>query len=234
MVVLENWIRHWPWIAAALVVLAVFAAMAVYIQRLRSRLKISESKYKEMIRKLEESTKVLHHRSSIDGLTGIPNRLVFDETLVREWARAKRMGVALSVLMVDIDLFKKHNDAHGHQAGDMCLRQVALTLDQTAKRPADLVTRYGGEEFGVILPQTNVEGALTVAENMRAAIARLKLPHVNSVTGHDVTISVGVASTIPASGGSPQALVAAADVALYQAKAVGRNQVILEQQATRA
>ena len=216
MVVLENWIRHWPWIAAALAVLAVFTAMAVYIQRLRSRLKISESKYKETIRKLEESAKVLHHRSSIDGLTGIPNRLVFDEMLAREWARANRMGVALSVLMVDIDLFKKHNDAYGHQAGDMCLRQVALTLDQTAKRPADLVTRYGGEE------------------NMRAAIARLQLPHVNSVTGHDVTISVGVASTIPASGGSPQALVAAADAALYQAKAVGRNQVILAQQATRA
>lgn len=223
----ENINQHWPWIAVALVVLALFVAMATYIWRLRSSLKISEQKLKEIMRKLEESTTVLHHRSSIDGLTGIPNRLVFDETLAKEWARARRTGTALSVLMVDIDLFKVHNDTYGHQAGDMCLKQVAVTLEETAKRPADLVTRYGGEEFGVILPEVGAEGALVVAENMRVAVAGLKLPHINSVTGHDVTISVGVASTVPADGESPQALIASADTALYQAKAVGRNQVIL-------
>lgn len=221
--------QHWPWIAAALVLLALFVAMVIYIWRLRSSLKISGQRLKEIMRKLEESTTVLYHRSSIDGLTGIANRLVFDEALAKEWARARRTGAALSVLMVDIDLFKVHNDTYGHQAGDLCLKQVAVTLKEMVKRPADLVTRYGGEEFGVILPEVGAKGALVVAENMRVAVAGLKLPHVNSVTGHDVTISVGVASTIPANEGLPQALVAAADKALYQAKAVGRNQVILAQ-----
>jgi diguanylate cyclase (GGDEF)-like protein len=219
----------------AIAVLAVLVvALAGYGWKLRRDLKAARLKLRELSQHMDQSTSVLQQRSSIDALTGVPNRRVFDETFVKEWARAKRSGASLSLLMVDIDLFKKHNDTYGHQAGDMCLRLVAAILMETTKRPADLVARYGGEEFGVILPEVDEKGALVVAEKMRVAVAALKVPHINSVIGHDVTISVGAASTIPAKGGSMATLITWADEALYQAKAVGRNQVILSQRVVSA
>jgi diguanylate cyclase (GGDEF)-like protein len=226
---------YWPWVVTTIAILTVLVvALAGYGWKLRRDLKMARLKLRELSQHMDQSTSVLQQRSSIDALTGVPNRRIFDETFSREWARARRSGAPLSLLMVDIDLFKKHNDTYGHQAGDMCLRQVAATLKEAAKRPADLVARYGGEEFSVILPDVDEKGALVVAEKMRAAVAGLKFPHINSVTGHHVTISVGVASTVPARGGSVTTLIAWADAALYQAKAVGRNQVILSQQAISA
>jgi diguanylate cyclase (GGDEF)-like protein len=226
-------VLYWPWMSAA--VLAVLGVMSVgYGWKLRRDLKAARLKLRELSQRMDQSTSVLQQRSSIDALTEVPNRRVFDETLSREWARARRSETPLSLLMVDVDSFKKHNDTYGHQGGDTCLRQVAAALRESAKRPADLVARYGGEEFGVILPEVDEKGALVVAEKMRAAVAALKLPHINSVTGIDVTISVGVASTVPTKDGSATVLITWADEALYRAKSVGGNQVILSQQAIRA
>jgi diguanylate cyclase (GGDEF)-like protein len=128
--------------------------------------------------------------------------------------------------MIDIDFFKKHNDEHGHQAGDECLKQVAAVLRATVQRPADSVARYGGEEFAVILPGTEMTGAIIVAERIRQAVEAIRLDYGDPLAHHHVTVSVGVASVIPAPRTTSADLVAAADQALYKAKAVGRNQVI--------
>lgn len=210
-----------------LALLALAAAAIAYLLWLKRRLRAAQQRLLDVTRQLEETKRVLQQRSMLDGLTGVANRHLFVETLTREWARAIRRAEPLALLMVDIDFFKLHNDRYGHQAGDECLRQVAATLRAALQRPGDLVARYGGEEFAVILPGTDAAGAAVVAERLRLAVAALKLPHVNAVTGHDVTVSVGVASMVPSASSRPEALVAAADQALYQAKAVGRNQVIV-------
>ena len=172
----------------------------------------------------------LRQLAMIDGLTGIANRRTFDETLGQEWRRASRAGTPLSLLMIDVDHFKRYNDLYGHQAGDECLRAVATALAATARRPADLVARYGGEEFGVILPGSSVSEAQALAEKMRLAIAALHLPHKASETAADVTISIGI-SGIALPGAceagirDAENLIAFADTALYRAKSNGRNRV---------
>lgn len=170
----------------------------------------------------------LTKRASTDALTGIANRRAFDETLTREWARAMRSKNRLSLLVVDVDHFKKFNDHFGHQVGDDCLRGVAASLSAAVKRPTDLVARYGGEEFALILPDTDQEGALQVADRILAEVAALALPHPKSDTSDRVTVSVGVATAIAMSGGTmrmPEGLLQAADSALYKAKSAGRNRV---------
>jgi diguanylate cyclase (GGDEF)-like protein/PAS domain S-box-containing protein len=166
--------------------------------------------------------------ASTDGLTGLANRRTFDETLTREWARTLRLKDSLSLIVVDVDHFKKFNDHFGHQVGDDCLRGIALSLSAAARRPTDLVARYGGEEFAFILPNTNQEGALEVADRILAEVARLALPHPKSDTSDHITVSVGVATAMSTSGGTmrmPEGLLQAADFALYKAKASGRNRV---------
>jgi diguanylate cyclase (GGDEF)-like protein len=225
---LPKWARqHWRVSLGVVGMVLALAALVLHSRRLTRRLRASEHKLLEIRAHLESSNAVLQQRSSIDGLTGVANRRVFDETLGAEWARAMRNATSLGVILVDIDFFKKHNDQYGHQAGDECLRIVAQTLCGAVKRSGDLVARYGGEEFAVILPQVDAKGAAAVAERMRARVEQVRLPHVGSVTGRDVTVSLGVAAAVPARGAAPHALVEAADQALYQAKAVGRNQVIV-------
>ena len=174
--------------------------------------------------KLKQLLDMLKDLSSIDGLTGIPNRRRFDEVLNDEWRRALREQHSISLVMIDIDCFKAYNDNYGHLAGDDSLRKVAKTLAETVQRPMDFVARYGGEEFTAILPRTNLEGVQHVAEKMRKNIESLNIPHEFSSVARYVTISVGACSLIPLTLMSPSHLIKNADNALYSAKYNGRNQ----------
>ncbi len=168
---------------------------------------------------------LLKDASLIDGLTGIPNRRRFDEVLKSEWKRAFRDKKPISVLMADIDYFKRYNDHYGHLEGDECLKRVAECLQNTLKRPADLAARFGGEEFVGILPATTAEGALKIAETYRESVEALQVEHQESPISDYVTISVGVATIMPSEEQGEEKLVRRADDALYEAKEAGRNQV---------
>ncbi|MDE2439815.1 MAG: diguanylate cyclase [Betaproteobacteria bacterium] len=167
----------------------------------------------------------LQMQATMDGLTGIANRRSFDEKLEIEWSRAQRSGQPVALILADVDHFKRYNDHYGHQGGDACLKSVANILQREIFRPADLVARYGGEEFAFILPGTDLQGALTVAERLRADMERTALPHPASEVAPWVTLSMGVVSTVPGREMLSAWLVAAADKALYQAKGGGRNRV---------
>ena len=160
----------------------------------------------------------------LDGLTGIPNRRAFDEQLIREWSRALRTQAGLSLIMIDIDLFKGYNDTHGHRGGDGCLKQVAATL-LASQRASDFAARYGGEEFVCILHEADEAGALITAERMRAKVESLHLPHGASPVSPFVTISLGVATVTPSEDLVPDYLVETADQMLYRAKDKGRNRI---------
>jgi diguanylate cyclase (GGDEF)-like protein len=175
-------------------------------------------------RKLDAANHELKRLSSLDGLTGIPNRRHFDEVLAREWRRALRQGAELSIIMCDVDFFKQYNDTYGHQDGDECLRQVSQSLTTAMDRGGDLVARYGGEEFVAVLADTSSGGALFVAERMKDAIGQLNLPHSSSSFGR-VSASFGIASARAFPEIKPSMVLEAADRALYQAKREGRNRV---------
>lgn len=166
-----------------------------------------------------------------DGLTGLANRRRFDEVLEAEWRRARRHGQPLSLLMLDVDLFKRYNDHYGHLAGDECLQKVAEALQHCVHRPADLAARYGGEEFAIILPETPHAGALEQAHRIRERLAELGLEHRDSPSGR-LTLSIG-AATLPPDDDTPERLVQAADTALYRAKADGRDRVCCEETSPR-
>ncbi|MCT7948958.1 PleD family two-component system response regulator [Ancylothrix sp. C2] len=180
-----------------------------------------------LYQKLEFANQQLQRLALIDGLTQVANRRRFDEYLEREWFRQARERSCLSLILCDVDFFKAYNDTYGHQAGDECLRLVARAIAQEVKRSADLVARYGGEEFAVILPNTDAVGAVYVAENIRIQIEALAIPHATSTVRDRVTLSLGVTSLIPESENEPAMILSLADKALYQAKASGRNQLIL-------
>lgn len=172
---------------------------------------------------LEESNEKLRLLSSLDGLTDLPNRRFFDETLVREWQRGRRNKTPLTLIIVDIDHFKAYNDAYGHVIGDDCLRKVAAGLDQSILREVDSIARYGGEEFAAILPETNQEGGILIAQRMRNTIDKLKITHEHSPTANHVTVSLGLSTIIPNKESNATRLIQSADQALYRAKASGRN-----------
>lgn len=161
-----------------------------------------------------------------DSLTSLSNRRHFEERLDRLWKQSIRLSKPVSIIMADIDNFKAYNDTYGHQKGDECLRLVAHTLNATLKRPLDMIARYGGEEFIVALPDTTLNGATHIAECMREKIESLKIMHEASKTNDVVTISLGVASVMPAQNSNYTSLILAADKALYNAKESGRNRVI--------
>jgi diguanylate cyclase (GGDEF)-like protein len=160
-----------------------------------------------------------------DALTGLANRRCFDERLVQEWERSQRGQHELALLFIDVDHFKIYNDTYGHSAGDDCLAAVAGAIHSCMFRPADLASRYGGEEFVVLLPETTIQGAREVAERVQEAVDKLNMPHAASPTAGHVTISIGLTACIPESG-LAQALVDAADSALYQAKHAGRHRIV--------
>jgi len=177
----------------------------------------------DVTHQLNAANKELQRLSTTDGLTGISNRRLFDELSVREWRRCERTKKPISLVMMDIDNFKLFNDQYGHQAGDVCLRAVAGQVARAAPRAGDLAARYGGEEFVLVLGETDADGARWVAENIRQHVTELGIPHVTP--SRRVTISCGVASVVPQSDLSLDALLRSADHALYQAKAAGRDQV---------
>lgn len=166
----------------------------------------------------------LENLSATDGLTGVANRRRFDEVLDREWRRAARTGTMLSMLMMDIDCFKAYNDRYGHIEGDEVLRRLATVIQENMQRPLDLAARYGGEEFACILPETDRDGALLVAERIRTGLKDLKIPHQFCVADH-VTVSIGVATMIPTPETPSSLIVRTADEQLYQAKAGGKDRI---------
>ncbi len=169
----------------------------------------------------------LENMARRDPLTRLANRRHFDEVYTREWQRQRRNGNMLSIIMCDIDHFKKINDRYGHQQGDVCLQQVAKTLETQARRSIDCIARYGGEEFIVLLPETSAEDAVIVAENMRKAIEDQAIPNPDSTHGNIVTLSLGVAGSVPSDNISQDELAEMADKALYKAKEKGRNCTVL-------
>lgn len=171
---------------------------------------------------LKRSRDLLQRMTLLDPLTGIDNRRSFDDYLATEWARAAREAQTLSLLMIDVDHFKDFNDRYGHAVGDQALIRVAAALKATVQRPADLVARYGGEEFVCVLPNTDAEGAMQLAERLRAVVELLDFGQ-DAAAPVRITISLGIASASPADGGTADDLAKAADAALYQAKADGRN-----------
>ena len=175
---------------------------------------------------LQEANRHLTRLSTLDGLTGIANRRMFDQTLEIEWRRARLMGTHLSLILVDIDHFKRLNDAAGHQVGDDCLKLVASELANAGRRATDLVARFGGEEFALILPGTDPFQAAQLAESARLGVEKLRIRPSNQPAGASLTISLGIASAIGDLFPSPEALVGAADGALYAAKHQGRNRIV--------
>lgn len=174
---------------------------------------------------LRNQAQVLRDYSHRDSLTGLANRRHLDEYLDAELKRAIRATTSFAVILIDIDYFKLYNDTYGHQMGDYCLTQVAIALKASLKRPGDMVARYGGEEFAVLLGDTDRQGAEAVAKTLCANVAALHIEHRTSTVTPQVTISLGVASAVPGRQCEPKMLLAAADVALYQAKRQGRNRV---------
>jgi len=200
--------------------------------RYHSKAYITQLERDEAFRALEESREklaeanlALQKLSSLDGLTGIANRRSFDETLQKEWNRSIRGEKSIGLIMLDIDFFKLYNDHYGHQGGDDCLKRVAKGLESAIHRETDLLARYGGEEFSTVLPDTDLNGAIKVAEEMRLTIKDLRIEHAKSKVTDIVSISIGVSAVIPLQGMNQEVLIAAADQALYKAKEEGRDMV---------
>ena len=174
--------------------------------------------------KMVNQMRAIEKLSMIDQLTDIPNRRNFNQKIDMEWRRAVRNQTPISILMIDVDKFKVFNDTYGHQQGDAVLRTVAQTLKHNLKRPADFAARWGGEEFAVLLPVTDIGGALSIGEEMRLSVESTLVPYLdNEYT--NVTVSIGVNSQIPSQTDSMDGFILKADQALYTAKETGRNRV---------
>jgi len=225
--IMEKWWQST--LTQAIVTLIAVLLLAVFGSRLVRQIVIRDHLEHELVQareSLQEHNRELTVLADHDGMTGIANRRRFEEALALETARASRSGAPLSLVMFDVDFFKRYNDSYGHVAGDACLRQVAAALRDSLGRPADLPARYGGEEFVALLPDTKPAGARMVAERIRAAVMALQIEHIGNASGI-VTISAGVYTLIDG-GDQTQAattLVERADALLYQAKQSGRNQV---------
>ncbi|HEY3852538.1 MAG TPA: diguanylate cyclase [Steroidobacteraceae bacterium] len=192
----------------------VFCASVAYMHEKTSRLRFLEAA-------------LLREMVARDGLTGIQNRRMFDQHIQRVWCQAVRDTQRVAVLLVDIDCFKDYNDRYGHQAGDECLRAVAVSLSQCARRPMDFVARYGGEEFAVILYEASREYVAEVLTRIQRSIAELNIPHEASRVASRLTVSIGAAFVLPGASRTHDGLVQLADEALYGAKEQGRNRVVV-------
>jgi len=200
--------------AMAMIAANLFGATVVYMHEKTSRMRFLEAcLLREMVAR--------------DGLTGIQNRRMFDQHIGRVWQQAVREQERVAVLLADIDCFKDYNDRYGHQAGDECLRAVAVCLSQCARRPLDFVARYGGEEFAVILYEASREYVAEVLTRIQRSIAELNIPHEASRVASRLTLSIGAAFILPSSARTHEGLIQLADEALYSAKEQGRNRVVV-------
>jgi diguanylate cyclase (GGDEF)-like protein len=177
---------------------------------------------------MKRTRELLHRLAITDGLTGLANRRHFDEALKQEAQRLHRQGGHLSLVLIDVDFFKRYNDSYGHPAGDLCLQSIAAVIATELRRPADLTARIGGEEFACLLPETTLAGAYVVAERIRQTVLSLAMPHQTSTIAEYVTVSVGVAVS---NGTDPGMLYQRADIQLYIAKTSGRNCVVQDELA---
>ncbi|MDM9584465.1 PleD family two-component system response regulator [Nostoc sp. GT001] len=202
-----------------------FVTKPIHWPVLRQRVKrlIQQSQLQQ---KLEAVNLELQRLVTIDGLTQIANRRRFEEYFSQEWHRLKREQRPLSLILCDVDFFKLYNDTYGHRVGDRCLQKIAQAIKDIIKRPGDLVARYGGEEFAVILPNTDIDGAIHVAKKICHTVRTLAIPHQNSQVSSYVTISVGFTTEIPQPDSDLEEMIAAADRALYKAKAAGRDRFV--------
>jgi len=198
-----------------------------FLMAAKERAEKAEAELKQAQIRLEEVNQKLRQLVNTDALTGIANRCCFDLRLQQEWQRLYREQHFLALILVDVDYFKKYNDFYGHPQGDTCLIRVAQAICESVARSTDLVARIGGEEFGIILPNTNTRGAKAIAQKVQGAIARLNIPHQRSLIDQHITISLGIIARIPNPDTSPSALLAQADQALYQAKEQGRNRAVI-------
>ncbi len=180
-----------------------------------------------LTRQLATANSELERLSRQDALTGLANRRFFDFSLAAELARARRAQHPLALLMCDVDHFKAYNDTYGHLAGDECLQRIARVLKESCRRTSDLAARYGGEEFSLVLPATPLDGAAILGEALRCAVRDLRIPHERSATAPHITLSVGIAEYVPPHETTAESLIFRADQALYQAKQLGRDRVIV-------
>ncbi|NEX63270.1 GGDEF domain-containing protein [Noviherbaspirillum galbum] len=217
-IALSNWMFFF-----AAVSISLFAC--VRMDQDRRRAYLAHCREEERNAQLSEAVAKLERLSVQDTLTQLYNRREFDRRFALEWGRARRDLAPLALVIVDVDCFKPFNDNYGHPAGDTCLRKVAEALSSVPRRSSDLVARFGGEEFVVLLPETALEEAGKIAERMRIAVLQLQIPHAHSPVAAVVTASFGVAAMVPTAGMREADLLAAADGALYRAKAEGRNRV---------
>ncbi len=171
---------------------------------------------------MQQAYETVEQLALMDGLTGVANRRLLDQTLSREWVSSRRDRTPLSVILIDVDHFKSFNDRYGHLQGDECLRQVAAKMQTMLRRPLDLLARYGGEEFVAVLPNTPTEGAQSLANLLRKAVEQCAIPHTGS-PHNVVTVSLGCATEVPSERSSLSSLLQMADAAMYRAKSGGRN-----------
>ena len=221
------------WIVGVVAIIALAAGARYHRTRERERewrgqLRSAQSQLEERGTQLEEATQTLHRLAGIDSLTKLANHSHFQEFLRNEWRRALREATSLSIVMIDIDHFADYNDRLGHQAGDTALNKIGDVLQSVVRRPGDLVSRYGGEEFGIVLSRTDEQGAFKVAHKLCAAVEGLDIEHPDSPVSKRVTVSVGLAGATPAvdSNWEELELVAAANRALAEAKQSGRNRIV--------
>lgn len=215
-----------------LLALLVLAACVGFILRLRQRIQELDDHGQQLQRtvekrsqQLEKANKALREMADGDPLTGIANHRSFQDNLRLQWRRTARSRLPLTLLMIDVDGIKHYNESRGHQAGDECLREIAQVLRTKLQRPGDLVARYGGDEFSVMLAETDAAGGLAVAERIRLAVEEMDLASGPEASGRKITVSVGVATIVPSPQEHPTSLIAAADRALSVAKRSGRNRV---------
>jgi diguanylate cyclase (GGDEF)-like protein len=206
--------REFSYDALAILAANLFCASVVYMHEKTSRLRFLEAC-------------ILREMVARDGLTGIQNRRMFDQHIQRVWQQGVRNQQRVAVLLADIDCFKDYNDRYGHQAGDECLRAVAVSLTQCARRPLDFVARYGGEEFAVVLYEASREYVAEVLTRIQRSIAELNIAHDASRVASRLTLSIGAAFVLPSDSRTLEGLIQLADEALYSAKEQGRNRVIV-------
>jgi diguanylate cyclase (GGDEF)-like protein len=196
----------------------------VTIYKLQRELQAEIRERKQAEAALRKANLELQRLAVLDELTQIPNRRRFDQYLQAQWEQPA--SGELSLLLCDVDYFKRYNDYYGHQGGDKCLQQVAQAISRNIGHSTDLAARYGGEEFAVILPDTNSAGAVRVAEFIQTELRNMKISHAFSEVSDLVTLSIGIATLKPDATNTPQGLIASADAALYEAKHQGRNRAI--------